>query len=129
MKNKQATKKIKEIIADNQQDINRLLNTEVKILIAGKRNPNTASLLFAKCSFSNVKQVEQANQKCYSKRCKTCKLMNQTKTIKLNTANEIKIKFDFTLNCKTKKYNIPVFLQTLRKKPRILNWSNNFDLQ
>ena len=28
--------------------------------------------------------------------------MNQTKTIKLNTANEIKIKFDFTLNCKTK---------------------------
>ena len=49
--NKHAIKKIKEIIADNQQDINRLLDTEVKILIAGNRNPNTVSLLFAKCIF------------------------------------------------------------------------------
>ena len=46
------SKKIKAILRENQDDINTLLGEPTRLIVAERRNQNTASILFAKLSFS-----------------------------------------------------------------------------
>ena len=43
---------IRNIVKDNQEMINYLFGREIKVIVAERRNPNTASLLFAKSGFA-----------------------------------------------------------------------------
>lgn len=94
-------KKIKQILDDNQDDINDLLGCDTRLLVAERRNQNIASSLFAKSSFSREKLQKKDNQKCYVKNCGSCKLMNIDETVTLwkDHPNEVAVKLDYTCNC------------------------------
>ena len=70
-----------------------------RLIVAERRNPNIASLLFAKSSFSKCEKVLRPTQACGSSGCLTCSIMSLPNKIKLN--NDINIKLDFSLTCKT----------------------------
>ena len=56
---------IRKLMKDNQEMINYLFGREIKVIVAERRNPNTASLLFAKFGFA--KEVRESHtQKCGS---------------------------------------------------------------
>ena len=69
-----------------------------KIIFANKKNPNTASLLYCKSSFSNILPQVSSNQKCSAPNCKSCNVMALPKQF---AYNDLKIKLDFSLNCKS----------------------------
>ena len=69
-----------------------------RLIIAERRNPNMASLLFAKSSFSHCEKDIRQTQQCGTRGCLTCPIMTVPKTIKLNS--DINIKLDFSLTCK-----------------------------
>ena len=66
-------------------------------MISERRNPNTASLLFAKSGFSSLISVPRENQRCNARGCLLC---DNLLTEKLVNINGLKVKLDFTLNCK-----------------------------
>ena len=78
--------------------INYLFGKEIKIIVAERRNPNTGSLLFAKSSFANELSEQKCTQKCSSRGCLTCGVMEVDRCI---VVNGIKIKLDYSLNCAT----------------------------
>ena len=49
---KKGSAQIRKIIKENQEIINHLFGKEIKIVVAERRNPNTASILFAKSAFA-----------------------------------------------------------------------------
>ena len=53
--------------------------------------------MFCKSSFSNVLPVVGRNQKCSAPNCMSCQVMALPKQL---TYNNLKIKLDFSLNCK-----------------------------
>ena len=97
-------KKIKEMMRQNQKDIDTLLGGPTRLIVAERRNSNIASLLFAKSSFSKCVVPVGQNQKCGGKGCKTCGIMNLEKTITLwkNVPDyETTVKLDYRCDCKT----------------------------
>jgi hypothetical protein len=66
-----------------------------KIIFANKKNPNTASILYCKSSFSNILPQVSCNQKCSAPNCKSCNVMALPKQF---AYNDLKIKLDFSLN-------------------------------
>ena len=76
-------KKIKEILSDNQNDINQLLGGNFRLIVAERRNLNIASSLFAKSAFSKVEVKVKGNQKCRESGggCKSCSLMKMEKKV------------------------------------------------
>ena len=79
------TRKIKDILKENQRDIDILLGGPTRLIVAERRNNNIASTLFAKSSFSQCLSPEGENQKCESasNRCMTCDLMDLDRTVVL----------------------------------------------
>ena len=56
---------IRKLLRDNQEIINYLFGKEIKVIVTERRNPNTASLLFAKSGFA--KEIgESHTQECGS---------------------------------------------------------------
>ena len=97
---------IRNIVRECQDDINVLLGEPTRIIIAERRNPNTASLLFAKSSFSKEEITVKDTQKCGGKKhgCMTCDLLNLPKEFYVwenNEKRKRKIKLDYRLNCKS----------------------------
>ena len=88
--------RLKSVIGELSNDLHNVIG-ETKIIIAERRNPNTASLLFAKSSFSQSLRPMNSNQKCLHSKCLTCDILNLPKNLKVN---DFPIKLDFTLNCK-----------------------------
>ena len=63
-RNYHMSKKIKAILRENQDDINTLLGESTRLIVAERRNQNTASILFAKSGFSKVDLPMNESQKC-----------------------------------------------------------------
>ena len=88
---------LKKLVNDLRPDIKILTGTD-NIIFACRKNPNSASLLFCKSSFSQEKVGVNTNQKCGTRNCKACQLMKLPKQL---LYNDLKIKLDFSLNCKS----------------------------
>ena len=90
---------IRKVMKENEEIINYLFGKEIKVIIAERRNPNTASILFAKSAFAQEICEDKDSQKCHSKSgCLTCPIMNMPKTV---CVNGLTVNLDFSLNCKT----------------------------
>ena len=90
-------KELKSLITTKKDDLNRLIGDH-RIIIAEKKHPSTAGILFAKSSFSSTPKIINSNQKCNAKRCKTCKIMELPRKVKIE---EKLFHLDYSLNCKT----------------------------
>ena len=99
------SKKIRAILRENQHDIDTLLGGSTRLIVAEKKNNSTASLLFAKSSFSKCEIMEGETQKCGGHGgCKTCEVMTLPKTVTLwkNDVNrKVNVKMDMRCNCVT----------------------------
>ena len=104
-RNDHMSKKIKAILRENQDDINTLLGEPTRLIVAERRNQNTASILFAKSGFSKVDLPMNESQKCGGGGgCLTCELMGFDKNIVLwkdNPARRKEVKLDFRYNCQS----------------------------
>ena len=96
-------KKIKEILRENQNDINEILGGDTRLIVAERRNMNIASTLFAKSAFSKEEILMKANQRCNGSSCMTCRLMNIEKTVTLweDHPNQTVVNLDFKCDCKS----------------------------
>ena len=97
---------IRKIVYEIQTDIDLILGEPTRIVVAERRNPNTAALLFAKSSFSRCIKEESDNQECGGRDngCKTCDLMDLPKFVDLwkeNPARKRTLKLDFRCDCTT----------------------------
>ena len=98
--------KVKEILRNHQEDINKLLGVPTKLIVAERRNANTASLLFAKSSFSKELVTPKASQKCGRSTCMLCdkksdimKLPDTVTLWKNHPRYEVTLSLDFRCNC------------------------------
>ena len=83
-------------MCENEEGISKAIGKN-RIIIAEKRNKNTASMLFQKAGFSKTNVLPKADQKCRQKNCKCCNLMTLGQKLVLK---ETSLKLDYTLNCK-----------------------------
>ena len=90
---------LKKLVNSMKADIKTLIGHD-NIIFANKKNPNTASLLFCKSSFAQLPKIIQITQKCGTKNCLSCHVMTLPKEV---ITNGLKIKLDFSLNCKSLK--------------------------
>ena len=88
-------KGIQEIVRSHTEALNSLIGNH-KIIVAERRNMNTASMLFQKSAFSKEAPVLYENQRCGAKNCKCCQIMCVEPSI---TVNGFNLKLDFSLNC------------------------------
>ena len=86
---------IKEIVSGHTEALNTLIGNH-KIIVAERRNMNTASMLFQKSGFSKEVAVLRENQRCESKNCKCCQIMDVEPSL---TVNGFNLKLDFSLTC------------------------------
>ena len=103
-RNDEMRKKIKDILKNNQVDIDKLLGGHTRLIVAERKNNSTASLVFAKSSFSKCAVTQGTDQKCRVNGCMTCKVMNLEKKVILwkdGPTRRITVKLDFTCNCIT----------------------------
>ena len=94
--------KVKEVLKNYQEDIDKLVGGPTQLIVAERRNANTASLLFAKSSFSKEVITPKASQKCDKQVCKLCKIMNLPDTVTLwknHPRYQITLSLDFRCNC------------------------------
>ena len=77
------SKHIREILSNNQTDINKLLGGPTRLIVAQRKNNSTASLVFAKSSFSKSIVEEAADQECGVGGCLTCKVISLPKEVTL----------------------------------------------
>ena len=113
-------KKIKEVLNQNQADIDTLLGGDTRLIVAERRNANIASTLFAKSAFSQVPSELKENQKCNSTHgCLTCRLMKLEQKVTLweDHANEVVVNLDFRCNCSS-DFIIYLFICKLCPKKR-----------
>jgi hypothetical protein len=82
----------------SNKDLLHSLIRDTEIIISEQRNPDTASLLFAKSGFSSVPPVPKENQRCNAICCRLC---NNLITEKCVYTNGLKEKLDFTLDCRS----------------------------
>ena len=93
---KVGSSQIRNVVKENKEMIDYLFGKEMKIVVAERRSPNTASLLFAKSSFAKDLVEEKDIQECGVSRCMTCEDMGLKKSEMINGHL---IKLDFRLNC------------------------------
>ena len=87
---------IRKLMRDNQEMINYLFGKEIKVIVAERRNPNTASLLFAKSAFAKEAR-NSLTQSCGSTHgCLTCDMLGIERTV---VVNGITVKLDYSLDC------------------------------
>jgi len=89
--------RLKSFFKDNSSQLMNLIG-DTRILIAERRNPNTASLLFGKSSFSKVAVSVKSSQECHASTCDSCKVVTLPKKV---TVNGLNVKVDYSLDCKT----------------------------
>ena len=65
---------IRGFLESNKELLQRLIG-DTKITISERRNPNTASLLFAKSGFSSVPPAPKENQPCNARGCLICEIL------------------------------------------------------
>ena len=98
-------KEIKKVIKECNQDIDRLLGTRTRIIIAERNNSSIGSDVFAKSSFSKIEEPIRETQRCDNGNgCRTCSIIDLKKTVTLwknNAAYKKTIKLDFRCNCLT----------------------------
>ena len=109
-------KKVAEVLHENKHDIEELCGGPTRLIVAERKNNNTASLVFGKSAFSKCLIEENVNQKCSEVKsenqnkkkkkngCKSCDLMEIDKTVTLwknNSLREVNVKLDFRYNCKS----------------------------
>ena len=113
------SKKIKEVLRDNQSDINELLGDDIRLIVASRRNMNIASTLFAKSSFSRELLMVKENQRCNGPGCKSCTLMKVEKKTTLweGHPNEVVVNLDYKCDCSS-EYVIYLFICKLCPKKR-----------
>ena len=113
------SKKIKEVLRVNQNNINELLGKDTRLIIAERRNMNIASALFAKSAFSREPVLRKEHQKCNKRRCMSCCLMNIPKKITLwkDHPNEVVVDLDFRCDCSS-EYIVYLFVCKLCTKNR-----------
>ena len=95
---KKGSSQIRNIMKDNQEMINYLFGKEIRVIVAERRNPNTASLLFAKSGFAKEMCLSDDTQKCGHGGCLTCDVMDIERTVVINGMS---IKLDYSLDCGT----------------------------
>ena len=103
-RNDHMSKEIKAILRESQSDIDKLLGGPTRLIVAERKNNSTASLVFAKSSFSKCIITEGRNQKCGGNGCMTCRVMSLKKNVTLwknDPARKVTVKLDFRCNCKT----------------------------
>ena len=90
---------IRKVMKENKEMIDYLFGKEIKVVVAERRNPNTASILFAKSAFAQKLCEDKKSQKCHSTHgCLTCPVMTMPKTV---CVNGLTVNLDFSLNCKS----------------------------
>ena len=98
-------RKIMNILQNHQADIDKLLGGHTRLIVAERKNNSTASLVFAKSSFSRCVVDEAENQMCNSGNgCLTCEVMDLEKKVTLwkdNPTRKMTVKLDFKCNCIT----------------------------
>ena len=110
---------IKKVIRECNPDIDRLLGTKTRIIVAERRNLSIASTVFAKASFSRIDPPINETQKCKDERkeedgiqvrkkrgrkCGVCDIMNLKQTVTLwknNDTYKKTVKLDFSCTCAT----------------------------
>ena len=98
------SKQIKLILKENQNDIDTLLGGPTRLIVAERRNANTASILFAKSGFSKELLGMGSDQKCGGRGCLTCQTMELPKTVVLwqnDESRRCKVTLDYSCTCKT----------------------------
>ena len=96
---KKGSAHIRKVIKENQEIIDYLFGKDIKVIVAERRNPNTASILFAKSAFAQKLCEDKKSQKCHSKHgCLTCPVITMPKTV---CVNGLTVNLDFSLNCKS----------------------------
>ena len=101
-RDEQMSKHIREILSNNQTDIDKLLGGPTRLIVAQRKNNSTASLVFAKSSFSKSIVDEGANQECGVGGCLTCKVISLPKEVTLwknDSERKVTVKMDFRCNC------------------------------
>ena len=83
---------------ESKKDLLERITGDTKIMISERRSPNTASLLFAKSSFSSTPQTLNNDQRCNARGCLLCDNLLTDNTVNING---LKVKLVFTLNCKS----------------------------
>ena len=96
---------IKKLMTDCNPDIDRLLGTKTRIIVAERKNSSIASAVFAKSSFSKKVEPLKQDQKCNGGHgCMSCKIMTLQRSVMLwknNKAMEKTVKLDFHCDCIT----------------------------
>ena len=103
-RDEQMSKRIRAILQDNQRDIDKLLGGSTRLIVAERNNNSTASLTFAKSSFSRSVTKEADDQKCWGTGCLTCKAMSLPKKVTLwknDPTRKVTVKMDYKCNCIT----------------------------
>ena len=98
------SKHVRCILKNNQSDIDKLLGGSTRLIVAERKNNSTASLMFAKSSFSKCEVQEAESQKCGGSGCMTCKVIGIKKNVTLwkdQPERKMKVKMDFRCNCGT----------------------------
>ena len=98
-------KEIKRVIKECNPEIDRLLGTKTRIIIAERNNSSIGSEVFAKSSFSKAEDIIKDTQRCNNGNgCMTCDIMKLKKNVTLwkdNAAYKRTIKLDFKCDCLT----------------------------
>ena len=102
-RNQHLATQVKNVLRNHQEDIDKLLGGQTKLIVAERRNANTASLLFAKSAFSKEITTPNASQKCNGHgNCMICDIMNLPESVTLWESHpkyEITLKLDFRCSC------------------------------
>ena len=94
---RKGSSQIRNIMKDNQEMINYLFGREIRVIVAERRNPNTASLLFAKSGFAKEVCRSFDTQACGSRHgCLTCDVMAIERSVVING---VTVKLDYSLDC------------------------------
>ena len=95
---RKGSSQIRSILNNSQEMINYLFGKEMNIIVAERRSPSTGSLLFAKSAFALERCEPGDNQKCGSRGCLTCQVMEIGRNV---IVNGVEVKLDYSLNCST----------------------------
>ena len=88
-------RELTQFFRDYEDDLRQLVG-DVRFVVSERKHPNTASLLFGKSSFSQLKPVLHTSQKCHRSNCLSCVSMNLPKQLVINN---VMIKMDYHCDC------------------------------
>jgi len=96
-KDESLKKTLNAFFKENKEEMVSLIGNK-RVIIAERRHANTASLLFNKAGFSQIRTDKREHQRCGKGRCKNCEVMTLKNKV---TCNEIEVKVDMRWCCVT----------------------------